>query len=82
MIRMNLAMLYVRTGSHRCRERIARELGYSDRFDSPKPKMAYFYTWETAGAIIAVSQWEYERIRGIPGVTRYRGKKVPMRCWS
>ena len=82
MIRVNLAPVFVRTGSHRCRDRVARALGYSDRFDSTKPKLKYFYTWDAGGCIIAVTPRQYERIKDIPGVTRYSGRERPKECWG
>lgn len=77
--------IYLKTSSHRAREKLVRFLGR-------KPDA--YYTWPLGGVLVLVTAEELARLQteehwslkrkyplGIAGLTRYRGKEEPARCW-
>ena len=65
--------MYIRTTSHRARQRCKALLG------SP---LKYYFSLHRAGYFLEVSEEEYLRIKHLPGVTRARAHYDDLhRCW-
>lgn len=67
--------MFIKLGSHRCREKVVRILG--------KRQDHYSFFRETgAGGCIDITQEEYEQIKDIKGVSKLRGPYDTIReCW-
>jgi hypothetical protein len=66
--------IILRTKSHRARERLERTIGRHPQF---------FWTWEDGGCFAEVTMEEYERVKGIKGITKASVPRESLRkCWS
>lgn len=78
MIRVNLVLRFIHTGSHRSRSRLTAYIGRNAQ---------YYWTWASAGTLTLVNWRQWQRIKaarqgkGIPGVRLYNGEETPGRCW-
>lgn len=68
-------MIFIRTNSHRARDRVQSALGR-------KPQS--FFSFYDNGSYQQIEPTEYDRIKHIPGVTRARLKRPDkiMECWD
>jgi hypothetical protein len=77
LIRLNLALRFVKVGSHRAGSRITAHLGR-------KPQ--YYWTWKTAGCLVLMNLRQWKAMRGIACLSLWnpepKGEHNPGKCWG